>query len=425
MIWTYLSQSYWRDEVFRVFMAKESLFRIIQLAPYDGQPPLYYFLLHFWLKIFGDSEIATRSLSLIFFELLIFLGFKFGERLFPKTRFGFLVSLFLLVNPLLIFYAFEARMYMLFIFLVTWSYYCLWTKKWKLWIFSSLLGLYTHNFMVFVLVSQLVYLFANKQLTKKIWQYLLFIFLLYLPWIPILEQQIRLIESDFWTAPLNFKSVVLGLSGVLTGYEGDPASLIPFFIKLSLFLLIFVILAKAVHKKAWWFLILWLVLPAIFVFLLSYFGRSLFLSRYLSFLSVPLVLLLALSVHQKNIWWKTASFLVLVGLFLYLNQLLFPYRMKNDIHMVASDIATVAKPKDMILTHSLNFFEMEYYFAKFAKDDYTRNIPIKIYTPTGYIPYFVGKVLIPDENVTSQIPQDRRVFVVEKTGRLTIHLPVF
>ena len=66
----YWTQSYWRDEVFRVLMAKYSFVDIIRLTYNDGQPPLYYFLLKFWINIFGDSEIATRTLSLIFFDIM-------------------------------------------------------------------------------------------------------------------------------------------------------------------------------------------------------------------------------------------------------------------------------------------------------------------------------------------------------------------
>ena len=32
----------------------------------DGSPPLYYLLLHGWMAIFGETEAATRALSLVF-----------------------------------------------------------------------------------------------------------------------------------------------------------------------------------------------------------------------------------------------------------------------------------------------------------------------------------------------------------------------
>ncbi len=438
MIWTLLTQSYWRDEVFRIFMARESLLKIIQLAPFDGQPPFYYFLLHYWIKIFGDGEIATRSLSLIFFELLVFVGYKLAVKLLPKTKFSIIVVVLLVLNPLLLYYGFETRMYMLLILLATSSYYFLWTKKWKLWVVASVLGLYTHNFMIFALVSQFVWLFLNKELTKKIYHYLVLVGLLYLPWIPVVLQQTRLIESNFWIAPLSPQLILFSLAGLLTGYEGTPIALAPFFAVLSILLLISVMLGRLVNKKVWRFLVAWLVLPGLFTFILSALGRSLFITRYLCFLSIPLVFLLALCVYQKNIWWKTTSLIILAVLSIYLTQTLYPTWIKTDIRSTISTVATVARPQDIILTGSLNYFETRYYFerdmqyqarnaelfAKTPSNSYTNSVPIKIYAPGGDIPFFVGKVLIPNEDVIAQIPQDRRVFLVKEGGGFTISLPV-
>lgn len=431
MIWTLLTQSYWRDEAFRIFMARLPFLKIIQLAPYDGQPPFYYFLLHFWMKIFGDSEIATRSLSLLCFELIIFLGFKFGLKLLPKTKFPLFTAALLALNPLLIYYAFETRMYIFLILFATLSYYFLWTKKWTWWVIASVLGLYTHNFMIFVLASQFVYLALNRELSKKVWGYFFLLGLLYLPWVPVVVQQTRLVESDFWVGPLSLKLLFLSLSGLLTGYEGDPLSLVPLFGVLTLILAVVILLGRRVNKKVWWFLLSWLVLPGLFTFIISSLGRSLFITRYLSFLVFPLVFLIALAIYQKNNWFKGIGLTVAVALFLYLTQLLYPSWLKTDIRIVAGDVAAAAKPGDLILTDSLNYFESKYYiekniplFAKLSSNDYTMNNSIKIYTPDGPLPFFVGKVLIPDENTTTQIPQDRRVFLIEKTGRLTISLPV-
>jgi len=52
----YFVQSFWRDEAFSVLAAKQSLGFIITKLGFE--PPVYYTLLHVWMRIFGESELA-------------------------------------------------------------------------------------------------------------------------------------------------------------------------------------------------------------------------------------------------------------------------------------------------------------------------------------------------------------------------------
>lgn len=73
----FFAQSFWRDEAFTYFLAKENVFKITSLTAKDFNPPLYYLIIHFWMKIFGTSEITLRLFSLIFFWATIYVGFFF------------------------------------------------------------------------------------------------------------------------------------------------------------------------------------------------------------------------------------------------------------------------------------------------------------------------------------------------------------
>lgn len=44
-------------------------------------PPLFYYLLALWLRIFGDSLIAGRLLSMFIGILSVFLGYSIGSKL--------------------------------------------------------------------------------------------------------------------------------------------------------------------------------------------------------------------------------------------------------------------------------------------------------------------------------------------------------
>jgi mannosyltransferase len=111
------AQSLWYDEAFSVYLARMNLGDITARTAADIQPPLYYYLLHFWMELAGDGEFAVRFLSLFFGVLTVPLMFVIARRLFNPAAaiFSALLALF---SPLYLWYSQETRMYSLITFLL-------------------------------------------------------------------------------------------------------------------------------------------------------------------------------------------------------------------------------------------------------------------------------------------------------------------
>lgn len=119
----YLHTDIWYDEACSWFTAKQSFPMGIMdnLLHLDLQhTPLYFFLLHLWIKIFGDSEVAMRSLSLLFgigtLPLVYFATKKISDN--KTALFSLGISA---VSPLLVLFSVEIRMYPIVVFLVALS----------------------------------------------------------------------------------------------------------------------------------------------------------------------------------------------------------------------------------------------------------------------------------------------------------------
>src|SRR3954452_14969438 len=64
---TLATQSFWLDEAIAINSARLDLSGLIDsLAHTEGNPPLYFLLLDGWMRLFGTSEAAVRSLSSLF-----------------------------------------------------------------------------------------------------------------------------------------------------------------------------------------------------------------------------------------------------------------------------------------------------------------------------------------------------------------------
>src|SRR5262249_44028434 len=78
--WHLGGTSLWLDETHSIRLARFWWKQFwIYAAPVDPNPPLYFTLLKFWLRAFGDSEIAVRSLSVLFGVIGIGAAFLLGR----------------------------------------------------------------------------------------------------------------------------------------------------------------------------------------------------------------------------------------------------------------------------------------------------------------------------------------------------------
>ncbi len=106
----------WLDEALTVDIARLPLHEIPNALKHDGAPPLYYYLLHFWIVLFGQSNDAVRALSGLFAVLTLPVGWLCGRRLGGRAV-AWTMLVLLASAPFAVYYATESRMYALVILL--------------------------------------------------------------------------------------------------------------------------------------------------------------------------------------------------------------------------------------------------------------------------------------------------------------------
>ncbi len=115
------AQSFWYDEGLTVALAVRSLDDIARAAAADVHPPLYYWLLHSWLRLTGTDEAAARAFSAVCGAITVVLTTILGWRWAGAVA-GWLAGIAAAVSPFAIHYSQETRMYALAMLLAA----CLW-----------------------------------------------------------------------------------------------------------------------------------------------------------------------------------------------------------------------------------------------------------------------------------------------------------
>lgn len=106
-----INQSLWLDEAISISVAKMPLNQIVSgFSHFDFHPPLYYWFLNIWIKIFGENVGIMRLSSVIFAVITIGIVYLIGKEIKDK-KYGLWSALFVSINPLLIYYSQELRMY--------------------------------------------------------------------------------------------------------------------------------------------------------------------------------------------------------------------------------------------------------------------------------------------------------------------------
>ncbi|MEO6116442.1 MAG: glycosyltransferase family 39 protein, partial [Pseudolysinimonas sp.] len=103
--------SYWGDEAATVMSAERPLPTLFaELSRVDAVHGLYYLGMHFWIQLFGASELSTRLPSALAVGALVAGTVVLGARL-AELRFGILAGIVCAVLPRTTFLATEARSY--------------------------------------------------------------------------------------------------------------------------------------------------------------------------------------------------------------------------------------------------------------------------------------------------------------------------
>jgi len=313
-------QNLWRDEAFTYLMSQQSIGDILRTTAADFNPPLYYLFMHAWMLMFGSSEIAMRTVSLLFYVLTIYIMFEIMAVVFQISfKRALIYFLLIILNPMLLTFAFEARMYMMAAFFVTLSYFALLTKRKKLYIAAMTLALYTHYFTVLILAAQIISSIvdsvcrtrglAHVTSTWKDKAVFLIPLILFIPWLLFLISYHDLSIAEFWIATPKAQDIMYLPFVLFTGYQRvfgeyyhDHAGYISFHTNLNILLWAILILPfipgifKKQHianpnlPKNYVQLTMWFLLPPVFLYIISLFAIPVYHPRYFMFSVVGLLL---------------------------------------------------------------------------------------------------------------------------------------
>lgn len=110
------STGLWLDEAQSVAIARLPVTGLLHALRQDGSPPLYYLLLHAWIRLFGTGDTAVRALSALFAVGAAPAAYLAGRRTLGR-RSGRVAAALLVTMPFFNRYATEARMYSLVVLL--------------------------------------------------------------------------------------------------------------------------------------------------------------------------------------------------------------------------------------------------------------------------------------------------------------------
>ncbi len=214
--------SIWFDEAFSVYLVQFSYWDIARFTATDVHPPLYYWVLKLWSDLFGTTELAYRSLSILFGAATAVVAFFLTRKLFGR-KVAWLAFILIVLSPMVIRYSDEARMYTMAALIVFSATYFLVrateTNRKKDWVWYGVLvslGMWTHYFTVFIWLAHWVWRvtqtwrkgisfkeFMKKFFTKPwIITYTIAIGL-FLPWLPFMAKQLGVVQGGgFWIGPV-------------------------------------------------------------------------------------------------------------------------------------------------------------------------------------------------------------------------------
>ena len=159
-------QPLWWDEGWSLYFATTNIGNMLELTAVDIHPPLYYLLLHFWMRLFGPSVVSVRLVSVLIGTATVPLLYIAGRRLSGHLG-GLLAAVLLAISPFHIYYSQEVRMYGLvtLLGLAALTFTAQWNARagypgigrWVGYVLTATAALYTAYYAAFLLLALNLY----------------------------------------------------------------------------------------------------------------------------------------------------------------------------------------------------------------------------------------------------------------------------
>lgn len=404
----------WGDEAFSAVLSTNSIPELIKIIARDTSPPLYNITEHLWFSVFGNSEVAIRSLSFLYFLIAVFFTYKIGALLWDRKA-GLLAGILTFLNPFFFVYAFEGRMYSILAATVTASVYFFLKRNWFGYVLATVAALYSHHFAVFAVFVQGLwfikeFLLGKRKVAVSMFKAFIAVGILYLPWIIPLYNQTRMVGGGFW----------LGTPTVLDFFVLVGKYLAAGFIHpLTIPALVFVLVALGLRhwfekKETDLFLLSWFLLPIIFTWIISQRFQSIFFDRYLLY-TIPGAMLLVASKGRK---FSGIVLGILIIILAIMDFHYFTHPTKKPFGELASYVKETKRGDDFLINWnaaSHHLWEAKYY-----------GIPAPLYIPEGELPFYVGTAQMTEEDILKEIPKKiNRLGVITSGDIAEIELPYY
>lgn len=400
------AKSLWLDEAFSVHVAGQPFGRMMEIVVHhDTPPPLYYSLLHLWLRL-GDSAFNVRLLSALFGIGAVAAVYLLGRDMSGSVV-GSAGGLLVALSPFQVWYAQEARMYSLLALLCALSALfllrALRTGKvgfWVAYVVAASLATYTQISSVFFVLGEWVgvvlyvaysrsegrgeqhdhpRLGAVPRLLRPWLLSQMALLVLWLPWLPNFLQQSQTYQQ-FWIETPTPDKVATLLMEFSSAYI--PHWRIPLGREILVVLALSVALlaARRLTRADYLFLLSLFLVPIVAMYLVSL-SRPLFLSRVLIYSSAPFLLLVAAGVAGLRKWRIQ---LLVLGALVVLNLVslyrIFTVPFKEEWNLATRYVAARAVAGELVLFMAADTqIPFDYYSQDATKALERRGLPADVF----------------------------------------------
>ncbi len=321
-------RSIWFDEASSWRTTRFGLLEMIARVARNSHLPLYFVLLKAWTAAFGDSLIAMRGLNVLLagatiIGIYLFVAEAFG----PQSQtddvgakanarwIGLFAAALAALSIRQILVTWDARMYALATMLVAFSAWSLLRalqpsdhsrRRWVAHVIWTVLLAYTHPFALFTIAAEVVFLtgyfitasahnlkrlVSDRRFRACVKAYLV-IGALWALWLPTMVKQVHRVEDHFWTGPLTANDVLQRCYDMFIDGSASPTRR---WLAAAACLAIVVSLIIRGTRGAWLTASL-AVVPFAAGAIASRLGSNIFLSRYLAFAQIFLLVGIAAAI---------------------------------------------------------------------------------------------------------------------------------